>query len=525
MDGNKLTLCKLGCFNPGAEEKQPVAISHCVEISSDLSWQLFVHGHKVDIPNCMALRAFDGPITTEKLNKVIGKISSLNVCAGHPEERFLNICKSRKDQIRNHSGDVVAYRDDYCPVSLHGELYSSTIRTTRCELLVNDVKCGTCKGYRSVLRSIYNRSLKHDSEKNSRVTSHTNYRYLNTPERRSRMRQLKSDLDQSKRQIETLKSKIQRLQKEHGIDIDKPLENDLERIMEESTSKVYKSHPPGSFLRLFWDSQLEALKTKDRRQLRWHPMIIKWCLNLKLMSSRTYSALRSTLVLPSERTLRDYTHCFESKAGFDDELDKQLMKEAQVDTIQDFQKYVCLVFDEVRVKEGLVYDKHSLQVIGFVNLGDINNQLLKFEQAQTCDSQEVMTPPIAKHMLVFMVRGIFTSLEFPYVQFPCSATSGDVVFPLVWECIKRLEACDFRVIATTADGASSNRKFFKMHKQASGNDNRVVYKTVNVYSPEKRPLFFISDVPHLIKTVRNCWSNSFAHKHTRTMKVSRTCFQ
>ena len=58
-----------------------------------------------------------------------------------------------------------------------------------------------------------------------------------------------------------------------------------------------------------------------------------------------------------------------------------------------------------------------------------------------------------------------------------------------------------------------------MHKQASGKDGEVVYKTVNVYSQEKRPLFFISDVPHLIKTVRNCWSNSFAHTQTRTLKV------
>ena len=44
-----------------------------------------------------------------------------------------------------------------------------------------------------------------------------------------------------------------------------------------------------------------------------------------------------------------------------------------------------LVFDEVRVKEGLVYDKHSLQVIGFVNVGDINNELLRFARAQTTD--------------------------------------------------------------------------------------------------------------------------------------------
>ena len=449
---------------------------------------------------------------------MIGKISSLNVCTGHPEKRFLDVCKSRKD-IKNHSGGVIAYRDDYCPVSLHGELYSSTIRSTQCELLVNGVKCGTCKRYRSVLRSMHSRSQKQDSEKNSRVSSHTNYRYLKTPERRSRMRQLKADLDQSKREIEILKSKIQQLQEEHGVNIDKPLEADLEKIMEESTSKVHELHPPGSFLRLFWDHQLQATRIKDRRQLRWHPMIVKWCLNLKLMSGRTYNALRSTLVLPSERTLRDYTHCFDCKPGFDHELDKQLMKEAQVDTILDFQKYVCLVFDEVRVKEGLVYDKHSLQVIGFVHLGDINDQLLKFERAQTRDSQEAVTPPIAKHMLVFMVRGIFSKLEFPYVQFPCASTAGDVIFPLVRECIKRLEACGLKVIATTAGGASANRKFFKMHKQASGGDSEVVYKTVNVYSPEKRPLFFISDVPHLIKTVRNCWSNSGAHSRTRTMKV------
>lgn len=46
---------------------------------------------------------------------------------------------------------------------------------------------------------------------------------------------------------------------------------------------------------------------------------------LKLVSSRAYSA---TLVLPSEHTLRDYIYCFDSKPGFDNELDKLLMKEA-----------------------------------------------------------------------------------------------------------------------------------------------------------------------------------------------------
>ncbi len=34
------------------------------------------------------------------------------------------------------------------------------------------------------------------------------------------------------------------------------------------------------------------------------------------------------------------------------------------------------------------------------------------------------TTPLAKSMMVFMVRGIFSSLKFPYAQFPCSNMSG-----------------------------------------------------------------------------------------------------
>ena len=30
-----------------------------------------------------------------------------------------------------------------------------------------------------------------------------------------------------------------------------------------------------------------------------------------------------------------------------------------------------------------------------------------------------------------------------------------------------------------------------------------------------------SDVPHLMKTVRNCWANSFGHSNTRKMEVRK----
>ena len=176
------------------------------------------------------------------------------------------------------------------------------------------------------------------------------------------------------------------------------------------------------------------------------------------------------------------------------------------------------MFDEVKIKEDLVYDKYNSTIIGFVNVGHINNHLLAFEeQQQKSSSNEKPHARDATHMLVFMVRGIFSDLKFPYGQFPCSSLSGDVLFPIVWECVKRLEGLGFKVIAITCDGASSNRKFFKLTGVSA---EKLTYKTVNVFSEEKWPLFFLSDVPHLIKTVRNNWSNSFGHSYSRTLSVS-----
>ena len=39
------------------------------------------------------------------------------------------------------------------------------------------------------------------------------------------------------------------------------------------------------------------------------------------------------------------------------------MKEAKIETLKEWQKQVAVVFDEMKVKEGIVYDKHECMVI------------------------------------------------------------------------------------------------------------------------------------------------------------------
>ena len=57
-----------------------------------------------------------------------------------------------------------------------------------------------------------------------------------------------------------------------------------------------------------------------------------------------------------------------------------LLHEAWLDKLLDYKRYVTLLFDEIKVCETLVYDKHHVQVIGLVQLGEMNDELAQFEQ-------------------------------------------------------------------------------------------------------------------------------------------------
>ena len=78
--------------------------------------------------------------------------------------------------------------------------------------------------------------------------------------------------------------------------------------------------------------------------------------------------------------------------------------------------------------------------------------LLELERSERGEQHQ----SVATNILMLMVCGFFSDLQFPYVQFPCTSLSADIIFALVWATIKRLEIYGFKVLACTADGASCN---------------------------------------------------------------------
>ena len=76
------------------------------------------------------------------------------------------------------------------------------------------------------------------------------------------------------------------------------------------------------------------------------------------------------LVLPSLRTLRDYKNYIHPTRGFNHNVINDLAKKTA--GFSGPERYVTILFDEMKIQEDLVWDKHSGELIGFVDLGDIN---------------------------------------------------------------------------------------------------------------------------------------------------------
>jgi len=197
----------------------------------------------------------------------------------------------------------------------------------------------------------------------------------------------------------------------------KMLHSDLEELMGEVDENVKaKKH----FHNIFWNQQQAYNSLGDKRRMRWHPLMIRFALNLKYLSSSAYLAVGNFLALPSKRTLCDYTNVLSVEPGVSNELIQRMKSDMQFDSCPDQEKLVGLMMDEMKVKSGLVFSKRTDRLVGFVNLGSINSDLEALQSSLENESLEhKVGPELAGSMLVLMAR----LLHKPSFTFPIATCS------------------------------------------------------------------------------------------------------
>lgn len=416
--------------------------------------------------------------------------------------------------VKFYTGKVVAWYEE-SPVK--------TIRHINCTFLQDqETRCQACSAYCNNLKSISIKKRKRDAKNNNQdhvhVSNHTNYRYMSKKQMQRSIMSMRVIINQKDIKINHLEQMIQL--RNDTTNVDYETHDDLLTIMSQHHKEIIQSYPEDSFQHIFWLSQYNAAKANSPNGYRWNPAMIRWCIFLQQKSSKAYELIRKSkcIKLPSQRTLREYTNYTKASTGFSNDLDEQMICDSKLNTIDDHQKFVSIIADEMYIKEGLVYNKNSGNIVGYCDIGDINNHLVQLEQQYTCTQTntagESTTNKLAKTMLVLMVRCLFTSFTFPYVSFATSNLTGEQMVPIFYEAIMRVERCGFKVASITLDGNSVNRKFIKLI--SSNNDRVIKHKFKNPLSFNSRDVVLFSDPPHLIKTTRNCLASS-----KRNMKVHK----
>ena len=135
------------------------------------------------------------------------------------------------------------------------------------------VRCAACVRHWASL-SVQHLRLQNSSE-NVQSSSSVNYRYLSMPQLVTWLQSIHHDNHLLSKQCKRLTQKLEEDCRRRGVDLDEATHDGLMEIVKQQGDILL---PPNTFQELFWKQQKEAAAKSDSRGMRWHPLMIRWCL-------------------------------------------------------------------------------------------------------------------------------------------------------------------------------------------------------------------------------------------------------
>ena len=193
-----LRLCKLRNLPIGVGN-QPVMVELCLIVDvADGTWSVYSLDRKLQPSNCTPLQQCPAVLNQEALCHLLNSLENMTICEGNSDGVFLEISASRKGVFKDATGKSVKAKMETTVFTSGAHVHSATIRTSDCDILVAGGRCLKCQAYRHILRSLVSKSSRRQSREHdvTSTTSHTNWRYLSTPEKAQRARKRTAEVNQ-----------------------------------------------------------------------------------------------------------------------------------------------------------------------------------------------------------------------------------------------------------------------------------------------------------------------------------------
>ncbi len=501
-------------FNPNT-----MVLDRVVTVYKDMTWKVTVQG-KEQKPILLKSLCDIPAVLTKDFVCSLFEVAIGELCVGNPDFPSL-MSQEQEGRLKQATVEMGNY-------TFHGQIYKSTIRKKSCTFLTDvNNQCPECNVYRTDLQAAmsYQKRKGESSISRTSASSHVPHSNMNEEELKRKLENVQREKRNLMKKTKVLEKQMAHLMKTESVEFMGDDSNFVETVINEHTSELDSLLPEDSPQKLLWESQKEAMKCakNNPRTMRWHPAVIRWCIALHSKSPAAYRAMRDSrfIILPHQNTLNDYIHYTNLQPGFHGDFLVRMMKDSDMLNRPEHERHVSVIFDEVKIKSGLAYCAHSGKILGFTEIGSLNEELKDFEKK--CKGE--LDPPLATHMLVLMVRGITSELQKPLAYFPCQhGFLSYELYNVINEAVELLEFAGFTVHSLVSDGASSNRKFYSMQRNPEDDASTIdgtTFATEHIIRREER-LFFFCDVPHLMKTTRNNVENSGGNQNTRNLLVSVT---
>ncbi|KAK3921460.1 Transposable element P transposase [Frankliniella fusca] len=458
-----------------------------VSLSGDV--KAFVHNE----PICMSIfKDLDPaiPLEADSINNFVDRIVSvvnyfkkLQVCGGIDDKKFQPAWSSCP----------LGYTDKN---SFKECRFVETFRSHLCLKVVQERtwRCSECKKMYGPLRRRI--SALEEAERHP----NTSNKYLSERHMLEKMEKLQKNLRNEKKKNSTLQERMAEMIRKESVPVDNQMADVLTEILSNSNMTPAQS--------IFMQQQVKASQLRNASGMRWHPTMIRFALSVHLTSPAAYEMMRQTgmIKLPSSSTLFEYTHVEKVSEGIDETVIKSV-----ADRLKAFKekhkKYHVLMADEIHISQNLVFQKSTGQMIGYTSLDDIESEVANLEKCLD-DPNHEREEVLASKMLVYMIKGVSNGIKESIACFTVGKhLSANQLYVWSWKVIGALERSGIAVVAYVSDGASVNRAFIKKHTPATVHRSGIIFDTINKCAKD-RILYFIADVPHLLKTIRNCILNS-----------------
>lgn len=170
-----------------------------------------------------------------------------------------------------------------------------------------------------------------------------------------------------------------------------------------------------------------------------------------------------------------------------------------------------ILVDEMSTRKNLLLDQKRMKFTGVEDFGttDLENSA---NQNETFFDENLETDikknVLADHGLVIMFQPLYDNYSQPIAVFASKGpTTGNVLAKLLVQAIVLLEKAGTKIHGIVADGGAPNRKVWT-EMGCSGKMNEMFKNWFEHPLDEKRKVFFFSDMPHLMKTIRNRLASS-----------------